>query len=155
MSKVYHLMLKDNPDALYKDLKDIKEAMLRDNLVTFYGTEVSFFADDRFVALSKMQDAVGIHTTFALQKDSELLHSSNHYGLKFREAGVISYLKHKYLDHRKPRMPCGRHFQEDSMAMDVKTLLLIVVVPLLGTILSITILAFEVIHKKCTRKLEG
>ena len=71
MSKVYHFLLKDNPSAIYQDLEGIKEAMLKDKTVTFYGSEGVLPFDDRFVPLMNLEDEIRVHSTFALQKDSK------------------------------------------------------------------------------------
>ncbi len=128
--EVYEKMMKDNPAAFYPSLSAMRDAMLENSLLAASNSEFSFFGDERFLPLTRLNDMKMDHIAFALQKDSELLGLFNHYLINMYQSGLIGHLKDKWLGGGRPEDYCTCRIDADQAAspLGFKSLLLPIII---------------------------
>ena len=96
MYKVYYDTMEGNPNAFVQSEEEAKEVMLKDPKALFFGPDVVFANDNRFMALRLVDALYGVYG-FGFQKGSELRDMFNYQLKKLDESGVKQKLFNKWV----------------------------------------------------------
>ncbi len=150
--KTYHGTMKGREDAFLSSLKSLAEAALDDpRHVAIFGSQYFFVNEPRLLPLTGLIDAKVDQWAFALQQDSEFFDLFNYNMIKLHSAGLIEFLKHKWIDRREPSDICS-HNKQEAWAMGYTNLAFPTGILLSGLLLGLALGIAEKLLKKDARE---
>ncbi len=151
---VYEELIDGNPDSYLPTVEAIAGAILEDPLTASIDNEYSQHGDGRLVALTGLDEVEHNPMALAFQKDSELLGIANYYIIKMHQSGTLSFLRHKWVDSRKPEVECGCNLGEGASALGYSNLMFPILILGCGGMLAPTMSLLEALLARRKKKLK-